>query len=75
MMGDGSSMFFGSGLMLIFWVIVIVLIVVVIKAAMGSNASKTGKQNDSPIEILKKRYARGEISEDEYHRQRQEFED
>jgi len=38
----------------------------------GESAGKRG--NDEALEILKKRYARGEISEDEYQRMKAELE-
>jgi putative membrane protein len=38
----------------------------------GESAGRRG--NDEALEILKKRYARGEISEDEYQRMKAELE-
>ena len=53
-----------SGFMWIFWVLIIVLIVLLFRGG----ASKDGgtPHVDSAVEILKKRFANGEISEEEF---------
>ena len=71
--GDGG-MFFGGGFMWIFWILIIVAVVVLFKNTMGGNPNDNNMHNDSPLEILKKRYARGEINEEEYERRRKELE-
>jgi putative membrane protein len=41
---------------------------------LGSKGGMTfGKREETPLEILKRRYARGEIDKDEYDRTRQEL--
>lgn len=72
MFGEGGWM--GTGMWL-FWILLFVLVVVLIRVAAGgdSSASPPGRE-DSPLEILKARYARGEIDEEEYRRRRQELE-
>ncbi len=47
---------------LVFWILIIVGAFFIIRAIIGT---KTGDQK-SAIEILKERYAKGEISKDEY---------
>jgi putative membrane protein len=42
---------------------------------MGSNTPRDETQQDSPISILEKRYARGEIDREEYQEKRRELED
>lgn len=75
MMGDGSGMWFGGGFMWIFWILLIVLIVWAVKAATGTGTGSNNSDSyESPLEILKKRYARGEIDEAEYERRRKELE-
>jgi len=75
MMGDGNGMWFGGGFMWILWIVLIVVSVWFIKAAINSDTSgNTGHSDESPLEILKKRYARGEIDEAEYERRRKELE-
>ncbi|RMF57854.1 MAG: SHOCT domain-containing protein [Calditrichaeota bacterium] len=56
---------FGGGFMMIFWWGLLILgIVALVKWLMGQNQSSHG--GDSPLEILKRRYARGEISKKEF---------
>lgn len=70
-MNSDGSMFFGGGLMWVFWILLAVAIIWVIKISMGGTSNNS---SDSPKEILKKRYARGEINETEYKRLREELE-
>jgi len=69
---DGN-MFFGGGFMWIFWLFLIFILFVAIKAISGTSESKNTNR-ETPIEILKKRYANGEINEEEYERRRKELE-
>ena len=68
-------MLLGGGWMWIFWVLLIVVLMVVIKSFSepGSRSSQTSV-DESPISILKKRYAQGEIDEEEFERRRKELE-
>lgn len=55
----------GGGLMMIFWwVAAIVVVVLIINYASGNKTSPQGYE--STLDILKKRYASGEITEEEY---------
>jgi len=74
MMSGNGSMWFGGGFMWIFWILLFVVLVWVVKAVMTDTGSKNTTVDDSFLEILKKRYARGEIDEDEYIRRRNELE-
>jgi len=76
MMGDmGSFGWFGPGFgwlfMILFWVLVIAGIVALIKWL----ASSSTQRGETPHEILKARYARGEIGKDEYERMRHELQE
>lgn len=70
----GGWMFFGGLMMLLFWGGLIVLIVWAIRAVIGGNpASRSNEtsvlQNKNvqpPLEILQARYAKGEISREDY---------
>ena len=73
MMIGESGMFFG-GYMWLFWLLVIAAIVVVIMSAINTKSTSGSKNEDSPIEILKRRYARGEIDEEEFTRRRKQIE-
>ncbi len=60
-------MFFGGPWMLIVWVVIIALIVwgVTALAKRGTSASGTA-QKRNPLDIAKERYAKGEISKEEF---------
>jgi len=59
-------MFFG-GWMIIVWVVVIALIVWGVIALVKHSSSTTNTlQKHSPLDTAKERYARGEISKEEY---------
>lgn len=73
MMGEGN-MLFGGGFMWIFWIVITIVLVVVIKAFLNTGSESKSSQSESPLEILKKHHARGEINEDEYEHQRKELE-
>lgn len=62
MMGWGG---FGFGWisMLLFWLIIVLVIVFILKYA---GISKTANDSKSPLDILKERYAKGEIDKKEY---------
>jgi len=65
--------FFGGGFMWIFWILIIAGIFFVFQnMAKGSSGGSPDKE--TPMDILKKRYARGEIDEEEFERRRNELE-
>ncbi len=55
---------FGGPFMVIFWVIVIIVIVLLAKLILGGT-KKEGK-SETALDILKKRYANGEIDREEF---------
>ena len=72
-------MFLGSLLMLLFWGGVIAFAVWAIRALTRSERDRDGgrtfsSQENAALEILKQRYARGEISREEYQSMRRELE-
>ncbi len=79
-MGGHEGWFgFGGGFMWIFWILLIVLLVWIVRAAAGGGSGSSGSGSppsppETPLEILKKRYARGEIDEAEYERRKRELE-
>ncbi len=71
-MGDGHGWFnFGGGFMWIFWIIIIVAIIALVKGLSGSSSNSSSA---SPMEILRKRYANGEISDEEFEHRRKQLE-
>jgi putative membrane protein len=75
MMGWGTMGWFGPIFMVIFWVLLIVLIVLLIRRLLSSGQTGNQDQNrgESVLEILKKRYARGEIDKEEFEAKKREL--
>ncbi len=64
-----SGWLLGGLMMLLFWGGIIALVFFAIRAFSGSGSRTVSKQTnsgESALDILKKRYARGEISKEEY---------
>jgi len=73
-MYDGHWFGFGGGFMWIVWLVILVAIVWVIRSAVSGGGDAASSTRESALEILKARYARGEISLEEYRRMREELE-
>jgi putative membrane protein len=74
MMGDmGSFGWFGTGFGWLFMILVWVLVIAGIAALIKWLASSPSRRGETPLEILKARYARGEINKEEYERMRREL--
>jgi putative membrane protein len=69
MMGYG----YGGGFM---WLIVLLLVGVVIYFLLQTSKSKSsdGSITETPLDILKKRYAKGEIEKEEFDRKKKDLE-
>ncbi len=67
----GGMMGFGMGFMMIFWVLILIAIVYVI-LNLGKNPSTSSKE--SALEVLKQRYARGEIDKKEFEERKKDIE-
>jgi putative membrane protein len=71
-MMDGYGMGYGIGIIgLIFWILVIIGLVLLIKYLWESGGAK--REQESALEILKKRYARGEISKEEFEEKKKDM--
>jgi len=71
--GMGSGLGFGGGFMILWWIVIIVAVVALIKWLSASGSSVTGNQEKTALEILNKRYAQGEIDDEEYQRRKREL--
>lgn len=73
-MTDGWGGGYGMGVMILFWVLILALIGTLIWFLVRKGSGSSAKpDNESSLEILKKRFARGEISEDEFHKMKKEI--
>ena len=77
MMGPGMMGGFGwMAIMPVLWIIVLGLIIwAVVAAVRGSSESRSidSSKADSALELLKKRYARGEIDKQEYEEKKKDL--
>lgn len=76
MMGWGYGMgWFWPIIMVVFWVAVIVGIIFLIKWLVISTGTRgpAARSEDSPLEILKRRYARGEIEKQEFEEKKKDL--
>ena len=76
MMGWGPTGWFAPLGMILFWVLMILVIVLLIRRIRTSKGSgrETELVAESALEILKKRYARGEINKEEYLEKKKDLE-
>lgn len=66
---DMGQMFFGSAMMLLFWGAVVALIILAVRwfaMGRGDDASRS----ETALDVLKRRFANGEIDEAEYEARR-----
>ncbi len=63
--GGGWGLF-GIFHMLLWWVLLVLVIVVLVRWLAGGGSRRYGDSSDRAIDILRERYARGEISKEEF---------
>lgn len=75
MYGWGPGYYSGGWMivMMLFWVLVIVGIVYLI-VHLARRPYERGEREETPIEILKRRYAKGELDADEFARRKKDLE-
>lgn len=75
MMGDFGM---GTGFSWIFWLALIIGAVLLVRGGylgcgMGHSGRQNNDQNETPLSILKRRYAKGEISKEEFDRMKNDL--
>jgi putative membrane protein len=75
--GSINSMFMGGGIyMFIFWILIIILIIGILKkSSIGRDYKVERSRVETPIDILKKRYAAGELTESAYLHMKEKLRD
>ncbi len=64
-------LFGGGGMMFLWWVLPVIGIVFLVKWVMQQNSGPDPRK--SPLDIIKERYARGDISKEEFERLKQDL--
>jgi putative membrane protein len=67
----GWGMGFGWIYMIIFWALVITAAVYLFRSIANKSGSEV--RHDAPLDILKRRYAKGEITREEFERMKDEL--
>ena len=66
--------FWGGGWMMIFWwILIIAIILIAIRVIMRGRTNQSNNQAGSPLEILKQRYAKGEITKEEFEERKSDL--
>ncbi len=69
----GLGMVLGPVLMISFWALILYIIVKLVMTLSGSRPSSSFPPDETPLEILKKRYARGEIDSFEFEQSKKDL--
>lgn len=74
-MGDGFGWGFGMIVMAAFWLLFVAALVWLVRVVWDRGAVRDGPgpRSESPLEILQRRYARGEIDRAEFEEKRKDL--
>ena len=74
MYGGAWGMGYGGPFMILFWILIVVGVVLLVKWFAGQSSADKGPRERTPLEILRERYARGEIDREEFEQKRRDLE-
>jgi putative membrane protein len=74
MWGWGNMMAFGHGVGYL-WIIVLIIIGVVVYWIIQNEKSTSEGDKEAPLDILKRRYAKGEITKEQYEEMKKKLEE
>ena len=66
MMNDSFNMGFGGGFMWLFWILMVVAIVWWVLVIISGSKNKPSNRQKTALEILQERYAKSEINQQEF---------
>lgn len=64
---------FGPIFMIIFWALIIIGIAYLVKLSLGQSGGSPATRGNTPLEILKERYAKGEINKQEFEEKKKDL--
>lgn len=66
---------FGMGIgMWIFWIVLVVVVIFLVNNFLGGSSGRSVTSSESPLDILQRRYASGEIDKDEFESMKKRLE-
>ena len=78
MMGDWGGGGWGPGFgwifMVLFWALIVLGVVALAKWLFTAGGGGSGASRGTPLDVLKERYARGEINREQYEQMRRDLE-
>ncbi|MDA8364816.1 MAG: SHOCT domain-containing protein [Gammaproteobacteria bacterium] len=73
MMGFGAWWGMGWLFMVLFWLAIILAVVALLKWLIGTSSRSEGPRTKDALDILRERYARGEIGRDEFQEKKRDL--